>query len=136
MPATSTNAHDKNLVAIAKRPTALPAPLARAEARVTQVEVELRLTLAEALLSDLEAERDQINAELAELRSERDGRYWPRGCYWHPSDLGGRFLVSGKFLMPVFLYRCPNTGYRVQGFVAENTADNREPALPASGFHP
>jgi hypothetical protein len=60
------------VVAMAKRPTALPAPLALAEARVTQVEVELRLSLAEGLLSDLEAERDQINAELAEVRSERD----------------------------------------------------------------
>jgi hypothetical protein len=60
------------VVAIAKRPTALPAPLALAEARVTQVEVELRLSLAGTLLSDLEAERDQINAELAEVRSERD----------------------------------------------------------------
>jgi hypothetical protein len=50
----------------------LPALLAVAEARVTQVEVELRLTLAEALLRDLEAERDQLNAELAEVRSERD----------------------------------------------------------------
>ena len=69
MPGTSISARDKDLVA---RPTALPPPLALAEARLTQVEVELRLTLAEALLSDLEAERDQINAELAELRSERD----------------------------------------------------------------
>jgi hypothetical protein len=53
MPGTSISARDKNLVA---RPTALPPPLALAEARLTQVEVELRLTLAEALLSDLEAE--------------------------------------------------------------------------------
>jgi hypothetical protein len=39
---------------------------------VTEVEVELRLTLAEALLSDLEAERARLDAELAEVRSERD----------------------------------------------------------------
>ena len=23
-----------------------------------------------------------------------------------------------------FLYRCPNTGYRVQGFIAEDTSDD------------
>jgi len=28
--------------------------------------------------------------------------------------------------MPTFLYRCPNTGYRVQGFVAEETAEDSE----------
>jgi hypothetical protein len=64
MPATSISAH--------KRPTTSPAPLALAEARVTQVEVELQLALAETLLSDLEAEREQFNAQLAEVRSERD----------------------------------------------------------------
>jgi len=26
--------------------------------------------------------------------------------------------------MPTFLYRCPNTGYRVQGFVAEETSED------------
>jgi hypothetical protein len=73
MPATSIRAHNQNLVATAKRPTAVPAPqLDAAEARVAQVEVELRLTMAEALLSDLEAERNQLNVELAEVRSERD----------------------------------------------------------------
>ena len=25
--------------------------------------------------------------------------------------------------MPPFLYRCPNTGYRVQGFTAEEVSD-------------
>jgi hypothetical protein len=76
MPATSASAHNnKSLVARAHRlkTTASPIdPLARAEARVTEVEVELRLTLAEALLSDLEAERARLDAELAEVRSERD----------------------------------------------------------------
>jgi hypothetical protein len=28
--------------------------------------------------------------------------------------------------MPPFLYRCPNTGYRVQGFVADDTSDEGE----------
>jgi hypothetical protein len=28
--------------------------------------------------------------------------------------------------MPPFLYRCPNTGYRVQGFVAEEVSDDSE----------
>jgi hypothetical protein len=27
--------------------------------------------------------------------------------------------------MPPFLYRCPNTGYRVQGFVAEEVSDDQ-----------
>ena len=27
---------------------------------------------------------------------------------------------------PTFLYRCPNTGYRVQGFVADETSDDPE----------
>ena len=74
MPETSVSAHNKSLVAMAHRlkRTASPIdPLAPAEARVTQVEVELRLIMAEAL-SDLEAERDQLDAELAEVRSERD----------------------------------------------------------------
>jgi hypothetical protein len=28
----------------------------------------------------------------------------------------------GVFRMPLFMYRCPKTGYRVQGFVAEDTS--------------
>jgi hypothetical protein len=28
--------------------------------------------------------------------------------------------------MRAFLYRCPNTGYRVQGFVAENASEDSE----------
>jgi hypothetical protein len=27
--------------------------------------------------------------------------------------------------MPLFMYRCPYTGYRVQGFVAEDTSERR-----------
>jgi hypothetical protein len=27
-------------------------------------------------------------------------------------------------MMPPFLYRCPTTGYRVQGFVAEEVSDS------------
>jgi len=26
--------------------------------------------------------------------------------------------------MPAFLYRCPNTGHKVQGFVAEQVSEN------------
>ena len=40
--------------------------------------------------------------------------------------------------MPPFLYRCPNTGYRVQGFVAEDVSEDPEryevvTSVPASG---
>jgi hypothetical protein len=28
--------------------------------------------------------------------------------------------------MPPFLYRCPNTGYKVQGFVAEDVSGDSE----------
>jgi hypothetical protein len=67
MPETSVAAHNKSWVVMMRLPSPMePAPLVVAEARVTQVEVELRLRLAEALLSELEAERDQLNAELAE----------------------------------------------------------------------
>jgi hypothetical protein len=27
--------------------------------------------------------------------------------------------------MPLFMYRCPQTGYRVQGFSAEDTSEDR-----------
>jgi predicted nucleic acid-binding Zn ribbon protein len=27
--------------------------------------------------------------------------------------------------MPLFMYRCPKTGYRVQGFVAEDTSEDQ-----------
>jgi hypothetical protein len=40
---------------------------------------------------------------------------------------GGRYLGSiyGKaFYMPLFVYRCPTTGYRVQGFSAEDVSMN------------
>jgi hypothetical protein len=30
------------------------------------------------------------------------------------------------FELPTFLYRCPNTGYRVQGFIAEETSEDTE----------
>ena len=33
-------------------------------------------------------------------------------------------VFSGR--MPTFLYRCPNTGYRVQGFVAQDVSDNSQ----------
>jgi hypothetical protein len=66
------SAHDKSSVPRVSRLGSLSPPLAAAEARVAQVEIELRLTLAEGLLSELEMERDQLNAELAEVRSERD----------------------------------------------------------------
>jgi hypothetical protein len=32
--------------------------------------------------------------------------------------------------MPLFLYRCPQTGYRVQGFVAEDTSEDRHTYEP------
>ena len=99
MPATTIIAHNKAVVARGHRlsPMGLSAPLAVAEARVTQVEVELRLTLAELLLSELEAERNQLNVELAEVRSERDA--WkvvatrlllaPKRSWWS-------FLAAGR----------------------------------------
>ena len=30
----------------------------------------------------------------------------------------------GYCRMPLFMYRCPNSGYRVQGFVAEDTSED------------
>jgi hypothetical protein len=30
----------------------------------------------------------------------------------------------GYSRMPLFMYRCPNSGYRVQGFVAEDTSED------------
>jgi hypothetical protein len=30
----------------------------------------------------------------------------------------------GYSRMPLFIYRCPNTGHRVQGFVAEDTSED------------
>lgn len=34
--------------------------------------------------------------------------------------------------MPPFLYRCPNTGYRVQGFVAEEVSDKPDSYEPVT----
>ena len=34
--------------------------------------------------------------------------------------------------MPPFLFRCPNTGLRVQGFVAEETLDDTDRYEPIS----
>jgi hypothetical protein len=73
---------NKSLVLRAHRLRATASPtasLALAAARLTQVEAELRLTLAEAQVSDLEAElaevrtqRDNLEAELADVRAQRD----------------------------------------------------------------
>ena len=58
------------------------------------------------------------------------GRFlWPRSCRQHHRDrrpgqfFGSRLLLANR--MPPFLYRCPNTGYRVQGFVAEEVSDDQ-----------
>ena len=32
--------------------------------------------------------------------------------------------------MRLFLYRCPNTGYRIQGFITEDTSDDSEDYQP------
>ncbi len=34
--------------------------------------------------------------------------------------------------MPPFMYRCPNTGYRVQGFAAEEISENAETFEPVT----
>jgi len=34
--------------------------------------------------------------------------------------------------MPLFLYRCPHTGYRVQGFVAEDTSEDSHTYEPVT----
>jgi len=34
--------------------------------------------------------------------------------------------------MPLFLYRCPRTEYRVQGFTAENTSDDEHTYEPVT----
>jgi hypothetical protein len=46
--------------------------LALAEARVSQVEAELRLILVEAQVSQLEARLSHLESELAEVRTQRD----------------------------------------------------------------
>ena len=55
-------------------PVASPArrKLALAEARVSQVEAELRLILVEAQVSQLEARLSHLESELAEVRTQRD----------------------------------------------------------------
>jgi hypothetical protein len=35
--------------------------------------------------------------------------------------------------MPLFMYRCPITGYRVQGFVAEDTSEDCHVYEPVTG---
>jgi hypothetical protein len=48
---------------------------------------------------------------------------------------GGRYLGSiyGKaFYMPLFVYRCPTTGYRVQGFSAEDVSVNTHTYEPVA----
>jgi hypothetical protein len=34
--------------------------------------------------------------------------------------------------MPLFVYRCPKTAYRVQGFVGEDTSENRHVYEPVT----
>jgi hypothetical protein len=34
--------------------------------------------------------------------------------------------------MPLFIYRCPKTGYRVQGFTAEDISENQHVYEPAT----
>jgi hypothetical protein len=34
--------------------------------------------------------------------------------------------------MPLFMYRCPQTGYRVQGFSAEDTSEDRHVYEPVT----
>jgi len=34
------------------------------------------------------------------------------------------------FVMPPFLFRCPNTGYRIQGFVADDASDDPDTYEP------
>jgi len=36
------------------------------------------------------------------------------------------------FRMPLFVYRCPKTGYRVQGFVAEDTSEDQHVYEPVT----
>jgi capsule polysaccharide export protein KpsE/RkpR len=72
--------HNTSLVQRAHRLRASPtAPLALAEARVTGVQAELRLTLTEEQVSNLEAQASylaarvcQLEAELAEVRTQND----------------------------------------------------------------
>ena len=92
----SLSAHDKSSVPRVSRLGSLSPPLAAAEARVAQVEIELRLTLAEGLLSELEMERDQLNAELTEVRSERDAFLWPTSRCVGESPVGHWLLRQKK----------------------------------------
>ena len=72
-------------------------PLAWIEERVIQVEVELRLAMAEATLLELEAERGRLDAELVEVRSERDA--WKVLATWlllAPKQSWWSFLVKSR----------------------------------------
>ena len=50
-----------------------------------------------------------------------------------PRAKGGEFDLNqfisetsaDAFSMPLFIYRCPTTGYRVQGFSADDTSEDR-----------
>ena len=37
--------------------------------------------------------------------------------------------------MPLFMYRCPKTGYRVQGFSAEDTSEDHHTYEPVTVRH-
>ena len=54
------------------KPASPPAPLALAEARVSQVEADLRLILVEAQVSRLEEQLSHLEDELADVRTQRD----------------------------------------------------------------
>src|SRR5580704_6127769 len=41
-------------------------------------------------------------------------------------------LKPGLSIMPLFIYRCPITGYRVQGFSAEDTSEDRHTLEPVT----
>ena len=40
--------------------------------------------------------------------------------------------IAANIAMPLFMYRCPKTGYRVQGFSAEDTSEDRHVYEPVT----
>jgi hypothetical protein len=53
------------------------------------------------------------------LDRAQPGGLWPSLAWSRPPAAS----LQG-YSMPLFMYRCPITGYRVQGFVAEDTSED------------
>jgi hypothetical protein len=77
----------------------------------------------------------EINAErrlaiIGGTRARIGGRSWPSLTTRLRSRPPAPRLRL--FRMPLFIYRCPKTGYRVQGFVAEDTSEDQHVYEPVT----